>query len=91
MASLNNLFLAFLCRSGKVFAELVDNTKAEDLIPIITKKVSLGSRICSDTYRSYTGLAAKGYVHRTVEHRKKEYNTKAEFRGFLGILEKKVG
>ena len=39
-----------LCRSGKVFAELVDNTKAEDLIPIITKKVSLGSRICSDTY-----------------------------------------
>ncbi|HPL01766.1 MAG TPA: transposase [bacterium] len=56
------------------FAKLVDNTKAEDLIPIITKKVSLGSKICSDTYRSYTGLAAKGDVHRTIEHRKKEYN-----------------
>jgi len=62
-----------LARNGKVFAELVDDTEAKDLIPIITKKVKSGTRICSDTWRAYTGLATKGYVHRTVEHQKKEY------------------
>ena len=31
-------------RNGKVFAELVPDTKALDLIPIITKKVKLGSK-----------------------------------------------
>jgi len=29
-----------LCRSGKVFARLAEDTKAKDLIPIITKKVN---------------------------------------------------
>ena len=83
-----------LCRSGKVFARLVDNTEAKDLLPIITKQVETGSRICSDTYRSYTGLAARGYVHRTVEHRKKEY-TKGKnhingLEGFWGYLKRKL-
>jgi len=36
-----------------------------------TSKVKPGSKICPDTHRLYTGLAAKGDVHRTVEHRKK--------------------
>ncbi len=62
-----------LCRSGKVYAKLVDNTEAKDLIPIITKRVKSGTRICSDTWRAYTGLATKGVVHRTVEHQEKEY------------------
>jgi len=83
-----------LCRSGKVFAGLVDDTQAKDLIPIITKKVKLGSKICSDTYRSYTGLATKGYVHRTVEHRKKEYakgrNHINGLEGFWGYLKRKL-
>lgn len=83
-----------LCRSGKVFAELVDNTKASDLIPIITKKVKLGSKICSDTYHSYTGLASKGYVHRTVNHSKHEYvRGKTHINGlegFWGYLKRKL-
>lgn len=83
-----------LCRKGKVFAELVNNTQAKDLLPIITKKIKAGSRICSDTYRSYTGLAAAGYVHRTVEHRKKEYaygkNHINGLEGFWGYLKRKL-
>lgn len=83
-----------LCRNGKVFAELVDDTQAEDLIPIITKRVKPGTRICSDTYRSYTGLAAKGYVHRTVEHGTKEYvrgkNHINGLEGFWGFLKRKL-
>ncbi len=83
-----------LCRSGKVYAEIVQDTEAEDLLPIITKQVKAGSKICSDTYRSYTGLAAKGYVHRTVEHRIKEY-TKGKnhingLEGFWGYLKRQL-
>ena len=62
-----------LSRSGKVFARLVEDTEAKDLIPIIKKKVKPGSKICSDTWRAYTGLATRGYVHRVINHSKKEY------------------
>ena len=81
-------------RNGKVFAELVSDTQAIDLIPIITKKVKLGSKICSDTYRSYKGLATAGYVHRTVEHGTGEYvrgkNHINGLEGFWGYLKRKL-
>jgi len=83
-----------LCRSGKVYAKLVDNTEAKELLPIITKKVKPGARICSDTWRAYTGLATRGYVHRTVEHRKKEYakgkNHINGLEGFWGYLKRQL-
>jgi hypothetical protein len=28
----------------------------------------------SDTWRNYTGITAKGYVHRLVEHNKEEFS-----------------
>lgn len=83
-----------LTRQGKVFAKLVDDTEAVDLLPIITKRVKTGSRVCSDTWRAYTGLAAKGYVHRTVEHGEKEYvhgkNHINGLEGFWGFLKRKL-
>ena len=83
-----------LTRQGKVFAKLVDDTEAGDLLPIITKKVKAGSRVCSDTWRAYTGLAAKGYVHRTIEHGEKEYvlgkNHINGLEGFWGYLKRKL-
>lgn len=83
-----------LTRQGKVFAKLVDDTEAGNLIPLITKKVKTGSRVCSDTWRAYTGLAAKGYVHRTVEHGEKEYvrgkNHINGLEGFWGYLKRKL-
>jgi transposase len=85
---------AILCRSGKVYAQLVDNTEAPDLIPIIEKRVKKGARICSDTWRAYTGLATRGYVHRTVEHQKKEYakgkNHINGLEGFFGYLKRQL-
>lgn len=83
-----------LARSGQVFARLVDDTEAKDLIPIIKKKVRKGSHICSDTWCAYTGLATRGYVHRTVEHQKKEYargkNHINGLEGFFGYLKRKL-
>lgn len=85
---------AILCRSGKVYAELVDDTEAKDLIPIIEKKIKKGTKICSDTWRAYTGLATKGYVHRTVQHNKKEYakgkNHINGLEGFFGYLKRQL-
>ncbi len=83
-----------LCRSGKVFVKLVEDTEAKDLIPIIKKKVKFGSKVCSDTWRAYTGLAVKGYVHRIVEHKEKEYvngkNHINGLEGFWGYLKRKL-
>jgi len=84
-----------LCREGKIFAEIVPDTEARDLQPLIEKQVSKGSTICSDTWRGYTGLASKGYVHRLVDHSKKEYSNKKGnhingLEGFWGYLKRKL-
>jgi transposase len=83
-----------LCRNGKVWATIVDDTEAKDLIPIIENKIKKGTRICSDTWRAYTGLATKGYVHRTVKHQKKEYakgrNHINGLEGFFGYLKRQL-
>ena len=84
-----------LCREGKVYAEIVLNTEAKDLQPLIEKRVKKGSIICSDSWRGYTGLAAKGYVHRFVNHGKKEYSDKKGnhingLEGFWGYLKRKL-
>lgn len=84
-----------LCRNGKVWAELIGNVEANDLQPIIEKKVKRGSIVCSDTWRGYTGIAAKGYVHRLVEHGKNEYSDKKGnhingLEGFWGYLKRKL-
>jgi len=84
-----------LCRAGKVYAEIVLDIEAKDLQPIIEKQINKGSTICSDTWRGYTGLAAKGYIHRLVNHGKKEYSDKKGshingLEGFWGYLKRKL-
>ena len=83
-----------LARCGQVWAELVTGIESADLLPLIDKQVKQGARICSDTWRAYTGLAAKGYVHRTVEHGKQEYvrgrNHINGLEGFWGYLKRKL-
>lgn len=84
-----------LCRAGKIYAEIVRDTEAKDLQPLIEKQVKKGSTICSDTWRAYTGLAVKGYVHRLVNHSQKEYSDRKEnhingLEGFWGYLKRKL-
>ena len=84
-----------LCRSGKVWAKLMDKTEAIDLQPLIEKQVRKGSTVCSDTWRGYTGIAAKGYVHRLVKHSEYEYSDKKGnhingLEGFWGYLKRKL-
>jgi len=84
-----------LCRQGKIWAEVVVGVEAAVLQPIIEKKVKKGSIVCSDSWRGYTGIAAKGYVHRLVRHEKEEYsdgkgNHINGLEGFWGYLKRKL-
>jgi len=84
-----------LCRNGTVWAELVSGVEAVDLQPRIEKQVKKGSTVCSDTWRGYTGIARKGYVHRLVNHSQNEYsdmrgNHINGLEGFWGYLKRKL-
>jgi len=84
-----------LCRNGQIWAELVSNVEKEDLQPRIEKQVKKGSTVCSDTWRGYTGIAQKGYVHRLVNHSQNEYsdlkgNHINGLEGFWGYLKRKL-
>ena len=84
-----------LCRSGQVWAEIVPNVEANTLMPLLKKWVAQGSIVCSVTFRSYTGVAARGYVHRLVKHDKQEYvdsegNHINGLEGFWGYLKRKL-
>ena len=82
------------CRNGKVWAELIDNAEAKQLQPRILKQVKKGSVVFSDTWRGYTGIAAKGYVHRLVNHSKDNFVTNGNhingLEGFWGYLKRKL-
>lgn len=83
-----------LARNGQVWAEIVADVEKKDLEPIIKGKVKKDSTIHSDTWRAYTGLATKGFVHRTVEHAKKEYVKDSShingLEGFFGYLKRQL-
>jgi transposase len=84
-----------LCRGGKVWAQVVPDVEAETLLPLISRRVKAGSVVCSDTWKSYTGVAAKGYVHRLVKHYAGEYSDKKGnhingLEGFWGYLKRKL-
>jgi transposase len=84
-----------LCREGTVWAEIVDNVEAGTLQPLISRHVSTGSVICSDTWKAYTGIASRGYVHRLVNHSEKQYsdgcgNHINGLEGFWGYLKRKL-
>ena len=83
------------CRSGLVWAEIVDDVESETLQSLIKKQVTKGSVINSDTWKGYTGIATQGYVHRLVKHIEQEYSDKKGthingLEGFWGYLKRKL-
>lgn len=60
-------------RGGDVVAKVVPNVKRRTLQPIIARNVKLGSTVHTDELRSYAGLGAFGFRHRTVNHGAGEY------------------
>ena len=84
-----------LCRNGKVWAEVVPDVEAETLLSRLNKQVLTGTTVCSDTFRSYTGVAANGYIHRLVSHEQQQYsdghgNHINGLEGFWGYLKRRL-
>ncbi len=84
-----------LCRNGTVWAEVVNDVEADTLQPLITRQVSPGSIVCSDTWKAYTGIASRGFVHRLVNHGERQYsdgkgNHINGLEGFWGYLKRKL-
>jgi transposase-like protein len=84
-----------LGRNRTVWAEVAKDTEAGTLQPLITRQVTPGSVVCSDTWRAYTGIASRGFVHRLVNHGEKQYsdgkgNHINGLEGFWGYLKRKL-
>jgi transposase len=83
-----------LCRGSQVWARVVPNVETRTLWPLIRGHVQRGSTIYSDTWKSYTGIATKGYVHRLVHHGKGEYGSGTNhingLEGFWGYLKRRL-
>nr|XP_034183629.1 uncharacterized protein LOC117605923 [Osmia lignaria]XP_034183630.1 uncharacterized protein LOC117605923 [Osmia lignaria] len=47
---------------------VVQYREAATLIPLIKENVAAGSEIHTDSFRSYMGLAAEGFIHKMVNH-----------------------
>lgn len=61
-------------RQGKVYTEVVPDTKKKTLQAIIRGKISTSSRIHSDGWRSYDGLVDVGYdKHHRIKHGEDEF------------------
>jgi len=84
-----------LCRGGQVWAQVVPDLAARTLYPLIRRQVRRGSVVCSDTLPTYTGIAAKGYVHRLVQHDQREFRSRQGahingLEGFWGYLKRRL-
>ena len=83
-----------LCRGGLVWAQVVPNVEAKTLLPLLHQRVQRGSIVCSDTFTSYTGVAAGGYVHRLVDHSQAFSDRQGShvngLEGFWGYLKRRL-
>jgi transposase len=67
------IVMAMYEKGGELIARVVPDAKRDTLWSQIEKHVLPGTTIHTDEWRSYTGLALRGYRHQTVNHAAKEY------------------
>lgn len=60
-------------RQGKVKAEVTADTKSTTVMPIVKANVKVGAKVMTDEYSSYSKIGKNGYIHRKVNHGRKEY------------------
>lgn len=57
-----------LKRGGKVYAQVISDTKSETLMPIIVKKIKPDSIVYTDCYGSYNALDVSQFKHYRINH-----------------------
>jgi len=56
------IVFGILKRGGKVYTKVIEDTKANTLMPIIKRKIRLDSVVYTDCYRSYSTLDVSGFT-----------------------------
>lgn len=69
-------------RGGQVVLRMLPNVRQITIEPIITKVVSVRTRVFTDEYDIYARLPAWGYQHKTVCHGRGEYARDEDGDGF---------
>ena len=57
-----------LKRGGKVYTQVISDTKSETLMPIIVKKIKPDSVVYTDCYGSYNALDVSEFKHYRINH-----------------------
>lgn len=57
-----------LKRGGKVYTQVIRNTKTDTLMPIIRQKIKPDSVVYTDSYRSYNALDVSEFKHYRINH-----------------------
>ena len=83
-----------LCRHDTVWAEVVDDVGAHISTPYLKKRFSRFKYLFR-SWKVYTGIVSRGYVHRLVNHGEKQYsdgkgNHINGLEGFWGYLKRKL-
>ncbi len=67
------IVMGIMERDGDVITKVVPDLKRRTLQEPVVKHVEKGSTIHSDEALAYDGLEYRGYTHKTVKHRRKQY------------------
>ncbi len=70
------IVLGLLKRGDKIYTQIIEKARKNELIPIIRHIVKKGSDIYTDGWRSYDALAVLGYNHKKVRHENNEFSLK---------------
>lgn len=57
-----------LKRGGKVYTQIIEDTKSDTLMPIIREKIRPDSIVYTDCYRSYNALDISEFKHYRINH-----------------------
>ena len=57
-----------LKRSGRVYTQIIDNTRTDTLMPIIRSKIKPDSIVYTDAYHSYNALDVSEFKHVRINH-----------------------
>ncbi|KCZ80230.1 hypothetical protein H312_02380 [Anncaliia algerae PRA339] len=61
--------IEFRDKITRVYCTLIENKKAETIIPIICNQVASGSKIWTDEHKSYSSLSKNGFIHESICHK----------------------
>ena len=62
------IVFGILKRGGKVYTKIVQDTKADSLMPLIVNKIVPDSIVYTDCYRSYNALDVSDFHHFRINH-----------------------